>query len=74
MYTGGKVDYHSGPYSVTFSVGQTRFLLNVTIENDSILENNETFILSINSSALPENVNVGNPAQATVIIKDDDGM
>ena len=75
--TGGDVesaDYHSGLYDITFSVGDTRFLLNVTIVNDNILENNETFNLTINSSSLPGNVEVGKPGQAAVTIRDDDGM
>ena len=66
--------YHSGPYNIIFPVGETHFLLNVTIVNDNILENNETFNLTINSSSLPGNVEVGNPGQATVTIRDDDGM
>ena len=75
--TGGDVesaDYHSGPHNITFPVGEARVQLNVTIVNDNILENNETFNLTINSSSLPNNVKVGNPGQAIVIIRDDDGM
>ena len=71
---GESADYHSGPYDITFPMGETRFLLNVTIVNDNILENNETFNLTINPSSLPGNIKVGNPGQATVIIRDDDGM
>ena len=71
---GESADYHSGPYHITFPVGETHFLLNVTIVNDNVLENNETFNLTINSFSLPDNVKVGDPGQATVIIKDDDGM
>ena len=71
--TGGNVDYHSGPYNVTFPVGQIYFLLNVTIFNDSILETDETFMLTINSSSLPINVRPGDFVRAKVIIQDDDG-
>ena len=68
------MDYHSGPYGVTFSTGQTWCRLNVTINNDDVLENNETFNLTINSSLLPSNVEVDNPGQAIVTIIDDDSM
>ena len=71
---GESADYHSGPYDIKFPVGVTHVPLNVTIVNDNILENNETFNLTINSSSLPGNVRVGDPGQATVIIRDDDGM
>ena len=71
---GESVDYHAGPYDIKFPVEVTRFPLNVTIVNDNILENNETFNVTINSSSLPSNVRVGDPGQATVIIRDDDGM
>lgn len=69
----GDVDYHSGPYTITFPVNWTQFLLNVTTVNDSTLENNETFTLTINSSSLPINVKPGRFMQATVTIEDDDG-
>ena len=41
---------------------------NVPINNDNILESNETFDLIIDSSSLPNNVTVGDPGQTTVII------
>ena len=56
-----------------FPVGQTHALLNITIWNDKILERKENFSLTINSSSLPNNINLGDPFQTTVTIVDDDG-
>lgn len=67
------MDYHSGPYNVTFPVRETCSLLNVPIVHDNVLEKDEKFILNINSSSLPSNIIAGNPDQATVTIEDDDG-
>ena len=70
---GGGTDYDSGPYSVTFNAEVTEVPFNVSIHDDNILEGNETFDLTINQSSLPNRVDVNDPAQATVIIVDDDG-
>ena len=47
----------------------------IPIINDTIFEGNETFMLTIEPSSLPANVDVtvGSPDQATVTIVDDDG-
>ena len=45
----------------------------VSINDDMILENDEKFTLVIDSTRLPENVTVGNPDTAVVIIVNDDG-
>ena len=37
-----------------------------------ILEGNENFMLTINSSSLPSDISVGDPGEATVIIVDND--
>ena len=50
----------------------TQVLFNVTIMDDNILESNETFQLSINSSSLPNRVTVDNPSVVTVTIVDND--
>ena len=65
-------DYKSGPYSVTFTAGQTIAVLNISITSDSILENDENFILTINSSSLPNGVSI-ELGQTTVTILDKDG-
>ena len=45
----------------------------IPISDDSVLEGNENFILTIDPFSLPTGVTVGDPGQATVIIVDDDG-
>ena len=50
----------------------TEVSFNVTIMDDNILESNETFQLSINSSSLPNRVTVDNPSVVTVTIVDND--
>ena len=60
---------------MTFSAGTTTVQFDVTINDDKILERDENFMLTINTSSLPNRViadNLNN--QATVTIKDDDGM
>ena len=72
-YVGGGVDYNSGPYTVQFDVGVTQMLFNVTMKDDSSLEDNETFTLNINSSSLPSSITIGDHRQTTVTIRNDDG-
>ena len=55
-----------------FRAGETRVPFNIPITDDDILEGNENFLLTIESSSLPSGVTVGNPGQATVTIVDDD--
>ena len=45
----------------------------VTIINDNVLENNETFSLTIIGDFLPENVTVGKISQTTVTIVNNGG-
>ena len=71
-YVGKGVDYNSGPYTVQFDVGVTNVIFSVAVKDDSSLEDNETFTLSINSSSLPNSINVGDHVQTTVTILDDD--
>ena len=65
------MDYHSGPYTVTFPAGITSIPFSIPINDDSILEYSENFMLTINES-LPRDVTVGNASEATVTIIDDD--
>ena len=69
---GGGVDYDSGPYSVTFTAGQTSVSFDVPINNDNILENEEDFTLTIIASSLPSVVTRGDPFRATITIVDND--
>ena len=71
-YVGG-MDYNSGPYSVQFNARVTRVPFNVMINNDNVLEDDETFNLNINTSSLPNGVTVGDPSLTTVTISANDG-
>ena len=55
-----------------FHAGVTRVALNVSINDDSIVEDNEHFTLSINPSLLPNKVIIGNAVNVTVTVIDDD--
>ena len=70
MHAIGGVDYDFGPYTVIFPPEMTNVSLNISITDDTSLEINETFTISINSSgdALPVD-----PDKALVTIKDNDG-
>ena len=70
--TGGD-DYVRGPYTVTFPAGVVESSFNVDIIDDTILERNETFELSINSSTLPNRVRANDPSKVIVTIMDNDG-
>ena len=67
------MDYDSGPYTVTFSAGETRALFNISINNDNIFEMNENFALTINGSSLPTGVTVSTPNETIVTIVDNEG-
>ena len=60
-------------YTVTFSAGVNSYQLNILITDDNILEDNETFSLTIDWSTLPDGVVIGNASEVTVTIMDDDG-
>ena len=68
------MDYDSGPYTITFAVGVTAVSFSISITDDSIVEGNERFYLTIDPSSLRDdtNVDVGSIFQATVIIEEDD--
>jgi len=65
--TGG-VDYDSGPYSVTFPAGNTNVSFDVRINNDKLVEYDEDFHLTIDSSSLPTGININSLHQTTAII------
>ena len=65
------MDYDSGPYTVTIPAGQTTATFNVSITDDMILEGDENFMLTIDSSSLPTDVTRGNPGEAMVTIYED---
>ena len=66
------MDYDSGPYTITINAGQTTATFDVAINDDNILEGNENFMLTINSSSLPTGVTRGDLGQAAVTIMDND--
>ena len=51
----------------------TNVPFSVPITDDNVVEINEKFIIIIDLSSLPFNVNIGSIYQATVLILDDDG-
>jgi len=67
------VDYNSGPYPVRFLAGVTSVTFDIPINDDSILEANENFMLIIHQPSLPEGVIVDEPDEATVTIVDNEG-
>jgi len=71
-FTGGDVDYNSGPYTVTIPVGMTSVTFDVPINDDDIFEGDENFMLIIDLSSLPTGVNSSVPGEATVTIVNDD--
>ena len=69
----GSSDYDlSIPYNVTIPAGQTTFSIEIGIANDSVLEQNEEFDLTIISKSLPKGFKLGNHSRTTVTIVDDD--
>ena len=72
-YLGGDIDYDSGPYNVTFPSGEKNAAFTITINNDTVLEYDETFNLTIIESSLPENFILGEIYLAKVTIINDGG-
>jgi len=67
-------DYGAVPNKVTFSAGKITVSFDVRIKGDELLESNETFQLSINSTTLPNGVTFNDSSVVTVTIVDNDGM
>ena len=63
----GDVGHVNGAYHVTFYADQTHAALSIQI-NNSMLEDIKKFILIINSSSLPNHVNIGNPNQTNITV------
>lgn len=68
---GEGVDYSSGPYIVTFPIGSTNASLDIAINDDGILEGDETFSVYI-VPFTNENI-VGVPDTAIITIVDTTG-
>ena len=71
-YVGGGVDYNSGSYSIQFNIGVTKASFNISINDDNIMESNESFSLSINTQSLSNEVTVGDHGQTRVTILPND--
>ena len=62
-------DYTAASGTLTFSAGDTSKALTVSITDDSVDEDNETFTVSLSS---PSNAALGSTMSSTVTIEDDD--
>ena len=68
----GDADYIAGPYTATIRAGDTTASFTITLNDDSILEDGETFTIDVDPSSLPTGVTVGSTGQATITIDNDD--
>ena len=68
----GDFDYYSGPYNVVIPAAVTNATFYVQIMDDKIIEGNETFILTIKESTLPNNIVLGSFGGTIVNIVDND--
>ena len=66
-------DYEPRPYSLSFSQGITCFSFKVSIIDDDIYEDIESFNVAIDPSSLPSDVIVDYPSEVTVFIIDNEG-
>ena len=65
-------DYVAGPYIIMISAGQTNFTFPTPINNDTIVEGNETITITIDQSSLPDDCTAHAVGSAIVMIIDDD--
>ena len=63
-------DYNPGPYNVIFPAGETRMFCDVSINDDNIMEENEEFLLFIDS--LPDGIMYGSLITTTITIRRND--
>jgi len=73
LVAGGVSDYLNGVYTVTFPATVTLRTVDIPICDDSVLEEDETFSLTIVSNSHPDNVTNGSPDHVNVTIVDNDG-
>ena len=71
----GGADFVSQQFQLNFPAGETRADFNVTILDDNVIENMESFLLllSIPNNLTSKGVQVGPNSAATVTIMDNDG-
>ena len=61
-------------YNVTILAGDTVGLLDIAIINDNVVEQTESFNLTIDATSLPEGIFTGDPSTTIVNIINSDGM
>ena len=63
-----------GPFTVTIPAAEMgRASLSIEIFSDDVLEDDESFSLTISSSSLPSNIAAGELDQVVITIEDDSG-
>ena len=75
MYLTGDEDYEIPPnqyVKVRFSAGQTRVSFDVNIIDDDLMENSETFRITIYDLSVPYGITLGFYTSAEVTIVDND--
>ena len=72
IITGGD-DYQRGPFSVTIPAGEISVPFNISIIDDNIFEENESFTLTIESSSLPSRFLLQPDCVLIITIVDNDG-
>ena len=76
IIVGDGIDYDSGPYVVKFPAKSTSATFDVSVNDDKLLETNESFSLNVGSSSLPRKVFRSViprfPVHTIVLIIDDD--
>ena len=65
-------DYDAGPYTITIPARQNDVTFSISITDDNILEQSETFNLIIDESSLPRVITSSDPNRVTVTIMDND--
>ena len=71
-FTTAGSDYEAGPYTVTFTAGQTNAILTVSTMDDNTTELSEYFNVMITSVDRPNGVNIGAPSTSVITIVDDE--
>jgi len=65
-------DFNSGTITVKIEAGVTSTSVNITVQDDQVLEINEEFELIIVSDSLPDTLISGSPNVALITIVDND--
>ena len=70
IITLGGIDYNSGPYTVIIPANVKEVSFSILITYDNEREKNESFLLVIDSSSLPDGVVIDAHSQAIITIVD----